>query len=90
MNFLLNKMAYSLRSATNPCKKNYSDQVVNLPRAERVKPKTADQPYPIEVVEEDGDRVKVHYVDEGRKTVNPAEAFTAAVADASALLPASH
>ena len=61
MNFLLNKMAYSLRSATNPCKKSYSE-VVKLPRAERVKPKTADQLYPIEVVEEDGDRVKVHYV----------------------------
>ena len=30
------------------------------------------------------------YGDEWRKTVNPAEAFTAAVADASALLPASH
>ena len=51
MNFLLNKMEYSLRSATNPYKKNYSE-VVKLPRTERVKPKTA---YSIEVVEEDGD-----------------------------------
>ena len=30
-----------------------------------MKPKTADQLYPIEVVEEDGDRVKVHYVGYG-------------------------
>lgn len=55
-------MAYDLRSATDPSTpKNYRElNELKLPRPERVK--AVDKLYAVEVIEEDGDRVKIHYV----------------------------
>ena len=57
-------MAYHLRSATNPSTcKNYRElNEIKLPRAQRVHVKTVDKLYAVEVVEEEGERVKIHYV----------------------------
>ena len=56
------RMAYHLRSATKPSTcKNYCElNEIKLPRAQRVK--TVDKLYAVEVVEEEGERVKIHYV----------------------------
>ena len=55
-------MTYNLRSATDPStSKNYRElNDMKLPRAERVK--AMDKLYAVEVIEDDGDRVKIHYV----------------------------
>lgn len=54
-------MAYNLRSSEP---KNYSVDI-KLPRATRTSRSTTDELYPIEVIQQDGDRVKIHYVGYG-------------------------
>ena len=41
---------------------NYKMSEVRLPRAKRVQKGGDDKLYPIEIIESEGDRVKVHYV----------------------------
>lgn len=61
-------MAYILRNLE---RKNYKEIAnIQLPRARRVtgNPRTADELYPIEVVEDDyNGRVKVHYIGYGEE-----------------------